>query len=434
MNGYFYDSVLESAKFFEEEEEQEKQELLFEEVFEEEIKDMVNKLAPRLAEAYSPLQLLSKANEGLSKSSDLFGEVISLRGVFKSGNGIKYQNGYYYDRILDENSSVTINILITENIRKQLKLDSLVVLKGMMNKRLDGNKGEILLYFRVDSLIEELKSNAINDDDLKRLSLIKKKNEQGRKPVKSLLKTILMRNERPQVCLLYAQTSITDQDFDKGVKSASSQIDFYIEKSVSFSNTLALTKKLKELDYSKKYNAICLVRGGGSGMDKLDDVQLLECLVSLSTPIVAGLGHVGEEYSIKSVVDENIGTPSLLGQYFDNLVKETAQEREGTINNLAQKIEARYKPQLERLAKLEKDSKSDKDQINKLLEEKKSDVEKYSRINQELVDLKRNFDSKIIAANKQVIAQLYIWIFISLVCIIISAIILYLYGQQQLWW
>lgn len=437
MASFIPDSVLESRFAFEMEEREVREMELEEEesAFADKMKKVVKDSVSAMVDAFTPMQILSKFNEELSKNTDLFNSVIRLSGIYKAGNGTKYQNGYYYDRIVDKNSSsVILNLLVTDEIRKSLKQDSHVVLSGMFSKRVEGSKGEVSIFFRADSIIEELESKVLSDDDLKRISLVQKKNELGVKPIKSILKTKLMRNERPQVCLLYAQTSITDQDFEKGVKSASSQIDFFTDKTVSFSNTTALIQKLCYLDKSKQYDVICIVRGGGSGMEKLDDVRLMECIVGLNTPVIAGLGHVGEGYSVKSVVDESAGTPSLLGQYFDNLVKETALEREGTINNLAQKIEAKYKPHLERLATLEKTSKADKEQIEKLLKEKKEDIDNYTKVNKRLIDLQSTMDKQIRKVEDKVKGQIILWRTIAVISIIIMGIVIYKYGLSQFWW
>lgn len=429
IDPHYYELSDEAAQF-DEFEEDEKQ---LEESWLVSIKESAKAILQSNIEAITPMQLISKMNEALSRSTDLYSQVINISGVYKHGNGTLYGNGFYYDNLKDKGNNNQIKILVPSYIRQHIKPDSEVILSGMIMKRVDATRSSIELQFRVDSFVEELRSKAINDDDLKRISLVQKKNAKGKKPVKSYIKNVLMQNNKPKVLIIYAQASITDQDFEEGVKSAGSQIDFIIDKSVSFANTTALINKLKEAD-KLSYNAICLVRGGGGGMEKLDEIPLLECLVDMNTPTIGGVGHVGEEYSIKSVFDENAGTPSLLGQYFDNLVKETAQEREGTINNLVKNIEARYKPQLDRLAKLEKDSKADKDQINKLLEEKKSNIDNYTKINKELIDLRRTVDSKIRNAKKKMIVQLYIWIVISLICIIVTVILFYLYGQNQFWW
>ena len=365
---------------------------------------------------------MSQINEALSRESDLFGKIFNVQGIFKSDSGVLYRNGYYYDFIKDENSEAQIKILVPPLVRQKIKSDSLVVLSGMLIKRIDAKRGSMDILFRVDSVMEEIKSKAFNDEDLKRISLIQKKNEKGKKPVRALLKNILMSNNRPKVHIIYAQTTITDQDFDKGVQTAGSQIDFTMSKNVSFADTARLIQTLKCYD-NMKYDAICLVRGGGSGMDKLDDVHLFECLLDMKTPVIGGVGHVGENYSIHSIVDENVGTPSLLGQYFDNLVKETVMEREGTINNIANKIKENYKPQLERLADLEKSSKEDKEYINKLLTEKQKNVSELAKVKNDILELGKKQNEQVEKVKLQMSNQIRLWRNIAVICIIISVIV-----------
>ena len=332
------------------------------------------------------------------------------------------------DYLKDENNTTQVKILVPTIVRQKLKPDSLVVLCGMIHKRIDFNKSSVELQFRVDSFLEEIKEKAINEDDLKRISLIQKKNAIGYKPIKSILKNILMRNERPRICILYARGTITDQDFDRAVKSAASQIDFTVNKNVVFANTPSLIQTIKFLD-NQGYDAIALVRGGGEGMEELDDIRLFECLLNTKTPIIGGVSHVGEGFNIFSMVDDNAGTPSLLGQYFNDLVQETANEREGTINNLRQKIEAGYKPHMDRLALLEKESKSDKEQIKTLLTERTKDAKTLMDATNNYTKLSNEFNSKIQNVKDEMQIHINRWKFISfiisLICLLLILFCLY---------
>lgn len=403
------------------------------EFFENSIKTWLENLTLKQVNSITPMQVMSKMNEYVSRNFGLFGEVVNIRGIFTAGNGTLYQNGYYYDNLKDENYTAFVKVLVRSTLRNRIKFDSLVVLRGMFVKKLKPDNSALEILFRVDSIVEEIKSKAISDEDLKRLELIQKKNEIGKKPVDSTLRNILMRNERPKIYIIYALGSITDKDFDKGVKSAGTQIDFTTD-SVSFANTAALIYKIMETDKTGNYHAICLVRGGGSGMDKLDNISLLETLLHVKTPIIAGLGHVGEVYYIKSIVDADEGTPSLLGQYFDNLVKECAQEREGTINNLAQKIEEKYKPHMRRLSELEVISKADKAKIESMLAEKKKDIESYAKVNNELIELRSNLENRINSVKSRINGILIFWQILAIISLLALIATFYIYGQTQLWW
>ena len=407
---------------FEDEENLYEEELMYQESFKAKIDEIVKEGSSKQISSIRPLQLMNQISEALSRESDLFGKIFNVQGIFKLGSGFLYGNGYYYDNIKDENSAAQIKILVSPLVRQKVKPDSLVVLSGMLIKNPDAQRGVMDIMFRVDSVIEEIKSKAINDEDLKRISLIQKKNEKGKEPVRALLKNKLMSNNRPKVCIIYAQTSITDQDFNKGVQTAGSQIDFTMCKAVSFADTPRLIQTLKYYD-TMKYDTICLVRGGGSGMDKLDDVRLFECLLNMNTPVIGAVGHVGENYSIHSMVDENAGTPSLLGQYFDILVKETAMEREGTINDLANKIKETYKPQLERLAVLEKSSKEDKEKIDRLFNERQKTILELAKVNNDMLELKKNQNEQVEKAKLQMANQIRLWRIIAVICFIIAVIV-----------
>jgi hypothetical protein len=109
-------------------------------------------------------------------------------------------------------------------------------------------------------------------------------------------------------------------------------------------------------------------------------------------------------------------------------------EREGTINNLAQKIKATYKPQLDRLAVLEKSSKADKEQINKLLADKQKDVANFTKVNKDLMDLRASVDRQIKDVKQRMSGQIFLWRIIAVIGIALFAVVLYMYGGSQLWW
>lgn len=391
------------------------------EIIMDEINSIVRENWTDTIDVIRPMELMTKMNVSLSRSSELFYQIINIRGIFKPGKGILYRSGYYYDFFKDENNETQIKILVPAMLRPKIKNDSLVILRGMVNKQIDAGKSSIELLFRVDAIIEELKVKAISDDELRRISLIQKKDEKGRKPVLSILKNKLMKNERPNVYIFYAQTTIGDQDFDRGVRSAGTEINFTFNKEIPFSNTSLLTSRLRSIDDTGNYDAICLVRGGGSGMEKLDNVQLFECLLNMKTPTIGGVSHVGEGYSITSMVDYNTGTPSLLGQAFDNLVKETALEREGAINVITEKINARYKPQLDRLRQLEKSATEDQKTIIKLKEDKLAEQTKYKELQYKYNELE----------SQDIKTAMWRTLFILLLVafIVLGAIALYIYNK-----
>ena len=84
------------------------------------------------------------------------------------------------------------------------------------------------------------------------------------KNVDSLLEQLLYTDQRPQIALVFAQTSITMSDFEAGINAAKSAIDF-TERRVNFSNSQELVWTLQTLD-EFDFSVIVLVRGGGGGL------------------------------------------------------------------------------------------------------------------------------------------------------------------------
>ena len=116
----------------------------------------------------------------------------------------------------------------------------------------------------VVSRIDVVQEQAIDESEIKRMELRQKKASVGFKNVDSLLEQLLYTDQRPQVALVFAQTSITMSDFEVGINAAKSAIDF-TERRVNFSNSQELVWTLQTLD-EFDFSVIVLVRGGGGGL------------------------------------------------------------------------------------------------------------------------------------------------------------------------
>ena len=170
------------------------------------------------------------------------------------------------------------------------------------------------------------------------------KEQKGYKNVDSILENILFTNNRPKVALIYADTSITNADFEKGLMAARSHIDF-IDIRVSFANTQALKNVLLQAD-SQKYDVISIVRGGGSGIEKLDEISIIETLANLTTAWIYGVGHEKENLFIKNIADKIIPIPFALGTYFRDIVEAVNEKRNNSRAVLIQEVKKQYEQQI----------------------------------------------------------------------------------------
>jgi exonuclease VII large subunit len=172
-------------------------------------------------------------------------------------------------------------------------------------------------------------------------------------------------------------------DFIAGQEAAPSHIDFE-EHRVSFSKSNDLVNLLNNLDSNDIYDAIALVRGGGSGIEALDDLAVLECVANMQKPLICAVGHVDENLFIKNLADKVAPTPNGLGTYFSNMVETVIQKRNNSRAALVEEVKKQYISQIQTAEKQ-----------NKTLQEQ---VEKMTKASTEA---QANFKAQSDALNKQ---------------------------------
>ena len=293
------------------------------------------------ATIYKPSEIIGIFNSILAKQS-VNAQVVYLRGVYLASGRQSY-NGYFYDTLRDEDRQEEITMYVTQQQRENLKNGNLVNVGGVLGRNVN-NRGQIQIILNV-SRIEIVQEQAIDEDEIKRMELRQKKSSVGFKNVDSVLEQLLFTDQRPRVALLFATSSITMSDFEAGINAAKSAIDF-MEYRANFSNAKEFISTLQSLDRGN-FDVIALVRGGGARIESLDDVSVLEQIVSMNTPTIGAIGHVEEKIFIKQLVDKCAPTPNGLGQYFSEMVENVSEKKTRSRAALTEKIKKQFKDQLE---------------------------------------------------------------------------------------
>ena len=293
------------------------------------------------ATIYKPSEIIGIFNSILAKQS-VNAQVVYLRGVYLASGRQSY-NGYFYDTLRDEDRQEEITMYVTQQQRENLKNGNLVNVGGVLGRNVN-NRGQIQIILNV-SRIEIVQEQAIDEDEIKRMELRQKKSSVGFKNVDSVLEQLLFTDQRPRVALLFATSSITMSDFEAGINAAKSAIDF-MEYRANFSNANEFISTLQSLDRGN-FDVIALVRGGGARIESLDDVSVLEQIVSMNTPTIGAIGHVEEKIFIKQLVDKCAPTPNGLGKYFSEMVENVSEKKTRSRAALTEKIKKQFKDQLE---------------------------------------------------------------------------------------
>ena len=322
------------------------------------------------ATVYKPSELLGIFTSFLSQT-DVNRKVIYLRGIYLKNPKHDPRWNSRYDTLRDEDTQTEITLQIPQRLCDNLKDGNLVQVGGVLGRRAQNNCHIQLML--VVSRIDVVQEQAIDESEIKRMELRQKKASVGFKNVDSLLEQLLYTDQRPQVALVFAQTSITMSDFEAGINAAKSAIDF-TERRVNFSNSQELVRTLQALD-EFDFSVIALVRGGGGGIEKLDELDVLEAIVNLKTPIIAAIGHVEEKLFIKQLVDKCAPTPNGLGQYFSEMVESVSEKKTKSRAALTEQIKKQFKDQLEAGQKQNKEL---QEKLTKLTKAQEEAVKKHN--------------------------------------------------------
>ena len=305
----------------------------------------MNELTPHTANlpqtTYKPSEIIGIFNSILAKQS-VNAQVVYLRGVYLASGRQPY-GGYFYDTLRDEDRQEEITIYLTQQQRESLKNGNLVMVGGVLGRNVN-HRGQIQLVLNV-SRIDIIQDQAVDESEIKRIELRQKKATIGFKNVDAILEQLLYTGGRPKVALVFAKSSITMSDFEAGINAAKTAIDF-TEQRVNFSNSQELVRTLKGID-EFGFAVVAIVRGGGGGIEKLDDLDVLETIVNLKTPVIAAIGHVEEKLFIKQLVDKAAPTPNGLGQYFSEMVESVSEKKTKSRAALTEQIKKQFKDQLE---------------------------------------------------------------------------------------
>lgn len=360
------------------------------------------------ATIYKPSELLGMFTAYLSRQ-EVNSKVIFLRGIYLKNPKHDPRWVYRYDILRDEDTQTEITLQMSQKQSDELKDGNLVTVGGVLGRRVQKNSHIQLML--VVSRIEIVKEQVIDEDELKRMELRRKKALVGFKNVDGILEQKLFADERPLVALVFATTSITMGDFNAGINAAKSAIDFQ-EYRVNFSSPNDFTTLLKQLDL-RGFDVIALVRGGGVQVEAADDLNVLETVVNLKTPIIAAIGHVEEKLFIKQVVDKEASTPNGLGQYFSEMVESVSEKKTKSHAVLTEKIKKQFKEQIEAGQKQNKELQEKLTKLTKTQEEAtkkyneqvlaltKAQTEATKKHNEQIQSIQKQHKEQIDKTNKQ---------------------------------
>ena len=323
--------------------------------------------------AYKPSELIAIFNATLAKQNE-FAKLVSLRGIYQQKQNS--QNwAFAYASLRDESTQEEITLRIDKGLYDTLENGNLLTVIGVLERKIDP-RGSVQIYLNV-TRVEKLQEQAVSEADQKKAELRRRKAQTGFRNVDGIIEQRLLADERPKVALLLANNSITMSDFEAGIQAAKAAIDF-TEFRCDFFKAAPLCQNLCEID-AKGFDVIAVVRGGGIGIERLDNLEVLETISHLVTPVISAVGHPEERLCFKEIADKEVATPTALGQYLSDMVERVASMKAKSKALLVQQVSKQYADQIANLEKrLTKQEKDFKDERDGYIEREKRNVEEMA--------------------------------------------------------
>lgn len=270
---------------------------------------------------------------------------IFIQGIYVSGNNQVYQ-GYCYDSLKDVNSNTYLQVRMPLSLRNLLKTGSLINVAGILNYDVQNAYSSIRLTFEV-TWAETVQTDVVSKEDVRRNELLLMKNNSKGKNVDTILESILYEDRKPKIGLIIAEAAITETDFNRGLNAAAREKILFERMRCSFGRPQDLINLLRQQDL-KGFDAIALVRGGGSERDwgALDNLDVLKTIVQMKTPVISAVGHPDEKAFIKKLADKVVDVPFALGSYFSNMVNEVIEQRAKSKAALVDEVKKQYEQEL----------------------------------------------------------------------------------------
>lgn len=291
---------------------------------------------------YSPYEILELFRNHIDRGKT--NNVVWLRGIYVQRPNQNRNWNTAFDELRDVDSNATITLKINWQDRDKLKNNSLAMVGGLIDPVLFLN-GNIQVTLHV-TRFEVIQDHFLTEQDMRRMELKQLKAASKYKNVKMEIGQVLYEGKRPAIALVIAQGTKTQGDFEDGLRSARTAIDFK-EIPVTFTQTQSLCNTLRSLD-GRAYTAIAIYRGGGIDPNvDVDKLEVLEVVARMNTPFISGVGHHPEQIFLRQIADAWTATPQGLGQFFSDIVEDVAAKRNNSRAVLVKQVEQQFKDQIE---------------------------------------------------------------------------------------
>lgn len=160
-----------------------------------------------------------------------------------------------------------------------------------------------------------------------------------------VIEKVLINGRIPSVVLVFPMQTETKTEFFKqlGIGGQSYTIS---EKSINFGNASEFRMELCKLD--GLFDVIVILRGGGAGIEFFSNLDVIETILMIKTPILLGVGHGDTPILLRQFVDEWKNNPTDTGNYLREITERIYKQRSNSENIIREQLKKQIDEDLNR--------------------------------------------------------------------------------------
>lgn len=268
-------------------------------------------------------------------AKEIFYRVFQVRGKISQ---ITAMHNATYATLTGNSGNISIRVYTSLRDGNQSLLDNIwpdhiYQLTGRLSVYNNNNNNQLQIQLSptdikpvIDDETDTLHNKRLNDVKDMIPSILKRRNDVP--GIEKVVQNSITMGNRTKVALVFPLNSEANalEDIKAGLKNAINHFNFEFFQ-CNFTNVSEISNTLKKADSSLN-DMIIFSRGGGQHLNVLDQPVILETLVSLRKPVLAGLGHATNNHWADIIVEKSCNVPYAVGAYLHETYERLYHERE----------------------------------------------------------------------------------------------------------
>ena len=262
---------------------------------------------------YSISTLTSLYSQSLSSSLDA--QLITIEGFYFDSQG-KLYGSCYYDELRDKNKKNKITLQLTENIKSKLVSGRYFQLEGYINKGQSlTNDSRLQVYFRATKVLKY-------EEDVQLISkaeydIVRERFNRDFPIIQDILINKIEKKETPIIDVIMGVQSTSKEDYLNQLYNS----EYYTIRhhNCNLSSKTEILKFIDLYDFEST-DILIILRGGGSGLEVFNELELCKKIIELPVPFITGIGHHEDITLLQRVSDRAFSTPTSVGVFLQSVV------------------------------------------------------------------------------------------------------------------